>query len=77
MKIVILQFDDSVDVSALTMGATPTVTVGATNITGGSVLTVLQIPDTPVPTLIPHTHSVPSQGGNVTMPGGISGPAQP
>lgn len=77
MKIVVLEFADTVDVSDLAMGATPTLTIGTTNITGGSVVTAFQVANPPAPTLLAHFHTIPSQAGNVNIPSGSTGPVEP
>lgn len=77
MKIVVLEFDDTVDTSALILGATPTVTIGTTNIIGGIVLTSFPLPNPPAPTLVPHIHSTLKQEGGFAVPESSTGPAQP
>jgi len=56
MKLITVQFDDSVDITTITIGTKPiTVSDGATNITGGTLMSQTEMIE---PELVPHTHVV-------------------
>ncbi|MDP2659119.1 MAG: hypothetical protein Q8R28_00105 [Dehalococcoidia bacterium] len=67
MKIVVVRFPDTANVSALATGAAVSVKVGTTEITGGTVNSLSSIED-PAPALVPHTHAEAP---------GTTGPATP
>lgn len=62
MKVVVIRFPDTADVSALTVGAAVSVYVGAVTVAGGTVNSVSVMEDPPAATLIPHTHDEGATG---------------
>lgn len=73
MKLIIVQYDNSVDTSAITSGKTVSVIEGTTELANGKVLATVEAQDPPVatPVLVAHEHAV---AGTLTA---ISGPAVP
>ena len=68
MKIVIVEFPDSVNTSALLVNDTVSVTKGSTVVAGGIVTMAGSVQNPPASTLIQHTHTFDA-------PAGVSGPA--
>lgn len=65
MKIVVIQYPDSVDISTITKGATANVVVGESTVEGGTVLNASEWYEAPpaAPTLVPHTHNLAGSTG--------------
>jgi hypothetical protein len=71
MKIVVVEFADSVDITSLAVNGT--VTVGA--VAGGTVVLTGAVQNPTAAALTPHTHQVAAANGTVTVPATNSGPA--
>ena len=71
MKIVVVEFADTVDISALAVNST--VAVGT--VAGGTVILSGSAQNPTAAALMPHTHPVPAANGTVTVPATTSGPA--
>ena len=70
MKVVVVRFPDTTDISALTIGSAISVKIGTTEIVGGAVNSVASIENPTIATLIPHNHTVA-----IPAPSGTTGPA--
>ena len=56
MKVIIIKFDESVDITFLPKGTTVSVTDGTNTLNNGIVLTLIDILESE-PILLPHSHS--------------------
>ena len=77
MKVVVIRFPDTTDISTLDKGSAVSVKVGAVEIAGGTVNSVASMENSTA-TLIPHSHTIPV--GSIDLPatpipGGATGPA--
>jgi hypothetical protein len=77
MKYIVVEYPDTADITILTVGAAAKVTVGTTEVTGGTINLVGQTRNPPAPTLVAHNHGVPAGAGTVAIPGANTGPAVP
>ena len=71
MKVIVVEFLDTVDVSALGVNSPVAVVKGGVSVTGGTVTMTSLVQNPPSPasaTLIPHTHTFDA-------PGAVTGPA--
>jgi len=65
MKLIVVNFDDSVDVSSIPVGAS--VNIGSGTITlSGLVMAITQMEEPPEQELIPHTHNASIDIGSTT-----------
>lgn len=63
MKVVVVRFPDTVDISTLTAGIAVSVKgLGTVEVTGGTVNSVSSMEDAPAVALVPHTHDEGATG---------------